>query len=262
MHPSPHHSTWSREIGLVRKRIFQQVDIKYPMMDREGPVILNDALKAKCLFQYPLQQVICKYCQKPNHIQSKCRMANGMCFVCWCTDHTVNNCPFKKTYRIPPTFPAWVTPPTLWSPPLRRSPGRSNNAPQAKRPFWLSPQQVVCNFCQKLGHFKCDCWKRNGLCLKCGSKDHLINDWSLRRTKNSALDQPALPAPPVMRNRVPTSKEALLPSQQHAFSQAQEDKRIGVDSRKSQVYHFIAEEAKTSHEVVERYGAQYPELEP
>jgi len=37
------------------KRTFQQIDRKYPVMDREGPVRLNDALKAKCLFQYLLQ---------------------------------------------------------------------------------------------------------------------------------------------------------------------------------------------------------------
>ena len=90
----------------------------------------------------------------------------------------------------------------------------------------------------------------------------MLNDCPLRRTKNSVADQPALPAPPVMRIQGPSSRGAPLPSQQHAFNQAQEDRRIGVDGRRNQVYHFTAEEAETSHEVLERYGAQYPELEP
>ena len=114
------------------KQTFQQMD---PVTDRGVPVRFSNEPKAKCLFQYPLQQVICKYCQKSGHIQSKCRMANGLCFACECGDHTMNNCLFKRIYLIPPTFPTQVASPTLPFPSLRRSPGRSNNAPQAKRPF-------------------------------------------------------------------------------------------------------------------------------
>ena len=44
-----------QEQDMSGKRTFQQMDKEYPMMDRGVPVRFNNAPKAKCLFQYPLQ---------------------------------------------------------------------------------------------------------------------------------------------------------------------------------------------------------------
>ena len=91
----------------------------------------------------------------------------------------------------------------------RGNPSRSTNALLAKQPFRLTPLQAVYSFCQKPRHFKCDCQKRNELCLVCGFEDHLRND--LRRTRNTAPIPPALPAPSMVRNPGPTSRKAPLP---------------------------------------------------
>jgi len=44
-----------------------------------------------------------------------------------------------------------------------------------------SPQQSVCNFCQKPGNFQCNCRMANILCLACGSGNHLIKDCPFKR---------------------------------------------------------------------------------
>ena len=82
-----------------------------------------------------------------------------------------------------------------------------------------------------------------------------------KRTKNTALVQPTLPAPLVIRKPGPISRGAPLPSQQHPFIQTQECRRIGADGR-SQVYHLTSEEAEASDEVVARCGGQHPKQEP
>ena len=105
-----------QEQDMSGKRTFQQMDREYPVMDRGEPVRFSNAPKAKRLFQYPLQQVIYKYCRKPGHIQRKCRMAKGLCLICEYGDHSVSNCLFKRTYPIPPTLSAWTALPAL---PLR-----------------------------------------------------------------------------------------------------------------------------------------------
>jgi len=83
-----------------------------------------------------------------------------------------------------------------------------------------------------------------------------------KRTKNTALVQPTLPAPLVIRKPGPISRGAPLPSQQHAFIQTQECRRIGADGRRSQVYHLTSEEAEASDEVVARCGGQHQKQEP
>ena len=75
---------------------------------------------------------------------------------------------------------------------------------------------------------------------------------------NIAPILPALPAPPVKRNPGPTSRGSPLPSQQYAFSQAQEGRRIGANGRRSQVYHLTAEEAEASDEVVKKMWCPVP----
>jgi len=91
------------------------------VMDRGVPVRFSNAPKAKHLFQYPLQQVICKYCRKPVHIQRKCRMAKRLCLICGYGNYSVSNCPFKRTYLTPPTLPALPALPILPAPPLKRN---------------------------------------------------------------------------------------------------------------------------------------------
>ena len=98
------------------------MDREYLVMDRGVPIRFSNAPKAKRLFQYPLQHVICKYYQKSKHIQCKCRMAKGLCLICRYGDHSLNDCPFKRTYPTPSTLPARVVLPALPAPPLRRNP--------------------------------------------------------------------------------------------------------------------------------------------
>ena len=133
--------------------------------------------------------------------------------------------------------------------------------PAAKRLF-RSPSAVYMRVLPEARTLQRDCRKANGLCLVCGSGDHLRNDCPFRRTKNIASVQPALPVLPVMRKPGSTSRGSPLPSQQHAFSETQEGRRTGADSRRSQVYHLTAEEAEASHEEVTRCDAQYLEQEP
>ena len=60
-------------------------------------------------------------CLKPGHIQRNCRKTNGLCLACGSSNHSIGDCPFKRTYSTPSTFPVRVAPPALPAPPLRRN---------------------------------------------------------------------------------------------------------------------------------------------
>jgi len=97
------------------KRPFQLMSEEDTARTTHGPMI-------KRPFQPTPQQMICGYCRKPGHIQRNCRRANRLCLVCGSGNHSIGDCPFKRNYPIPPTFPARAAPPALPAPPLRRNP--------------------------------------------------------------------------------------------------------------------------------------------
>ena len=119
--------TITREVerGLEKKSKNQvrnkPVKRTFPLMNEEDAARTTNGPIIKRPFQPPLQQIICGYCRKPGHIQRNCRKANGLCLVCGSRNHSIGDCPFKRTYPIPPTFPARAAPPALPAPPLRRS---------------------------------------------------------------------------------------------------------------------------------------------
>ena len=53
------------------------------------------------------------------------------------------------------------------------------------------PSLAVCNFSQKPGHYKRDCWMANRLCLGCGTGDHVIRNCLIRKMETTYL--PILP---------------------------------------------------------------------
>jgi len=116
----------------------------------------------------------------------------------------------------------------------RGNPARAVDAPLAKRPFQHPPQQIVCEYCEKLGHTRNTCRIANGLCLACGSDNNSIGDCPFKRICNAAPAPPALltraaspvlPAPPMRRNSGPIGRGAPPPPQREAFGQAQRGTR-------------------------------------
>ena len=89
------------EQGLEKKR---RVELQHKPMKRQfqqvhrgNPVRSFGAPAAKRTFQPPSQQLVCGYCQKPGHNQRNYRMANGLCLACGSGNHSVGECPLKKT---------------------------------------------------------------------------------------------------------------------------------------------------------------------
>ena len=110
-------------------------------------------------------------------------------------------------------------------------------APTAKRPFQSTPLQSIqpiplqivrppprysiCNYCHRPDHSRRNCRRANGLCLACGSSNHSLGEYLYKRTGNNTSALSAFLTLPVRRNSGPAIREALLPSQQLALSQAQ-----------------------------------------
>ena len=59
----------------------------------------------------------------------------------------------------------------------------------------LEHQERVCGYCRRVGHTTEDCWKRRGLCLKCGASDHEIKDCQRYKIKEVEVpvEDPLLP---------------------------------------------------------------------
>jgi len=114
------------ERGLEKKSEsqVQNKPVKRPflLMNEEDAARSTNSSIVKRPFRPPLQQMICGYCQKPRHIQRNCRKANGLCLVCRSGNHSIGDCPFKRTYPISPTFSARAALPALPAPPQRGNP--------------------------------------------------------------------------------------------------------------------------------------------
>ena len=140
---------------------------------------------------------------------------------------------------------------------------RTTHGPIVKRPFRSPPQQMICGYCQKPGHLQRDCRRANGLCLICGSGNHLTSGCPFKRTYPTPstfpalATPPALPAPPLRRNPEPVDRRAPFPPQQHEHPQR--GARTRADPGRGQVYDMTAE---ASGEATAEYETQYPEQEP
>jgi transposase InsO family protein len=125
--------------------------------------------------------------------------------------------------------------------------------PPAKRPNQQQqPQQkhapMICNHCKKPGHIRRDCRSALGLCLACGSQDHLLQDCPKRKNRQEAPPQAprALPAPPVRVNPAPFGRGAPLPTQQQAFNRIQP----GAGRGRGQAHNLTVGEGEATGDVV------------
>ena len=78
-------------------------------------------------------------------------------------------------------------------------------APMIRRPFRSAPLQItqtlpICAYCQKEGHTQQECRRANGLCLICGSGDHIIESCPYKRTGIMNRTLPVPPTPIRQRN--------------------------------------------------------------
>jgi len=136
------------------------------------------------------------------------------------------------------------------------------NAPLAKQPLRPLPQQMICGYCMKLGHYKCDCRMANGLCLTCEAGGHLIKNFLIRRIGNITLIRPTLPASLVRRNPGPVGRRTSFLSQRYSSNQAQRRPRARIDGKKRQICNLTKEEAQISERIGTGSGSQYLKLEP
>jgi len=105
----------------------------------------------------------------------------------------------------------------------------------------------ICGYCQKTSHTQQNYRRANGLCLACGSSDHLVEGYPHKKMGMATRALPALLASTVQRNPAPVVRKAPLPPQQQVFCQVQKRTRA---TEKDQAYNLTVEVAKTSEEVV------------
>ena len=61
-------------------------------------------------------QSVCNYCQKLDHAHRNCRMANGLCLAYGSSDHSLGECPHRRTRNNTPALTVFPTPPVRGNP--------------------------------------------------------------------------------------------------------------------------------------------------
>ena len=106
-----------------------------------------------------------------------------------------------------------------------------------KQHFTLSPQALVCGFCQLPGHHRGECRRANRLCLACRARDHQLVNCPSKRQRSVMPIAPASEA--VKKNPVPAGRGVPLPPQRQVFKQSQ--RRAGAGRGRGQAFNLIAE---------------------